>query len=137
MRAKGQILKEKKDSNFVLAIIKGSLIALCTSFIGILIFAFLLKFTNISDKFITPINEVIKGVSIFFGVFIGFKREKKLGLIGGFLIGLIFTILAFISFSLLGGGFNFDLTLLYDTIFGGILGGICGVICVNIKKNYN
>ena len=126
---------ENKQGNLVLAIIKSSLIALCISLISILFFAFLLKFTNISDKFITPVNQVIKGVSIFLGVFLGFRKEKKMGLLGGFLVGLIYTIIAFISFSLLDGGFSFDKTLIYDIIFGSIIGAICGIICVNIKKN--
>ncbi len=122
------------SGNVWLSILKGSLIALSVSLAGILMFAFLLKFTSISDSFITPVNQVIKGLSIFLGVFIGFRKQKKMGLLGGVLTGLFFTVFAFVSFSLLNGGFLFDKILLMDIIFGSIIGGICGIICVNIKK---
>lgn len=133
MRAKN--LEEKKHSGVFLSIVKGSLIALCVSLIGILIFAFCLKFTSLSDKLILPINQVIKGLSIFLGVFFGLKKRKEMGLVSGLLIGFVYTIVAFIVFSILNGAFNFDHTLLNDTVFGTIIGGICGIICVNLKKS--
>lgn len=134
MRSKAKSYDEKRSS-FLLSILKGSLIALCVSLIGILLFAFILRFTSISDKFILPINEVIKGISVFLGTFLGFKREKSKGLLGGTCIGFIFTILAFISFSALNGSFVFDKTFLTDLLFNSIVGAICGIICVNLKKS--
>ncbi len=137
MRLKAKALELKKEPGLFSTVLKGAVFSLCVSLIGVLCFAFLLKFTNISEKLVTPVNEVIKGISIFLGVFLGFKRERKYGLLGGLLIGILFTLFAFLSFSILGGGFSFDLTFLYDLIFGGILGAICGVICVNLKKSSN
>lgn len=133
MKAKSQELNHVENP-FWGGLIKGTLIALCVSLTMILIFAFLLKFTNIPDSAITPINQVIKGASIFLGVFLGLRKIKELGLVTGLLIGLVYTILAFIVFSILSGGFTFNLTLLTDMIFGAVIGAICGIICVNIKK---
>ena len=84
-----------------------------------------------------PVNQVIKGVSVFLGVFLGLKKSKELGLVCGLLIGFIYTIAAFLVFSILSGSFNFDITLLTDIVFGAIIGAICGIICVNIKKSTN
>ncbi len=117
-----------------LAILKGVVAGLCVALVGILIFAFLLRFTSIPDSVISPVNQVIKGVSIFFGVFFGMKKHKNMGLLSGLLIGVLFTITAFLVFSILDGAFVFDKTFLSDIIFGGILGAICGIICVNLKK---
>lgn len=126
----------KSDKNGLLScVLKGVLVGLCVALVGILLFAFVLRFTNISDKIISPVNQVIKGVSIFFGVFIGMKKHKSNGLMSGFLIGLLFTVVAFLVFSLLDGAFVFDRTFLNDIIFGSIIGSICGIICVNLKKN--
>lgn len=125
---------EHKDRSFLLAIIKGSLIALCISLVGILIFAFILKFASISDKAIRPINQIIKGVSVLIGVFVAMRKVDKMGLVGGLLIGLVYTILAFVVFSILDGNFEFNLTLLNDLLFGGIMGAICGIIAVNVKR---
>lgn len=131
-------LKKQKVSNvFAGSVIKGSIIALCISLVLVLIFAFLLKFTNIPEGTIKPVNQVIKGVSVFLGVFLGMKKCKEFGLVSGLLIGIVYTFLAFIVFSILSGGFLFDFTLLTDIVFGAIIGAICGIICVNLKKNNN
>ena len=53
----------------------------------------------------------------------------------GLLIGFVFTIIAFLSFSVLCGVFVFDKTILTDMFFGAIIGGICGIISVNLKKS--
>ncbi len=135
LKLKKREKSEKSGNNFWLNIVKGTLIALSFSLVGILIFAFILKFTNISESVITPINQVIKGVSIFLGVFIALKKQKEIGLVSGLLIGLIYTIFAFLVFSILAGHFVFDISLLIDMAFGSIIGGICGIISVNIKKS--
>ena len=113
------------------------MVAVCISLVLVLLFAFLLKFTNIPESTIKPVNQVIKGLSILMGVFVGLKRKKELGLVSGLLIGLIYTIAAFLVFSCLGGVFAFDLTLLTDLLFGAVMGAICGIICVNLKKSVN
>lgn len=136
-KSKTSSMDTHTKGTLVLSVLKGSLVALCFSLVGILVFAFLLKFTNISDSVINPVNQVIKGLSVFFGVFIGLKKEKEMGLVSGLLIGLIYTMVAFLVFSILDGNFVFDRTLLNDIIFGGIMGAICGIICVNIKKSSN
>ena len=131
---KVKALKSEKNTS-LFCIVKGVLIGLCVALVGILLFAFILRFTSVSDKIIAPVNQVIKGVSIFLGVFVGLKKIKKNGLLFGFLIGLFFTIVAFLVFSLLDGAFNFDRTFVNDLIFGSVIGALCGIICVNLKRN--
>ena len=94
-----------------LSVLRGSVIALASSLLLILVLAFLLKFTSIPDNVISPINQVIKGVSVFLGVFIGLKKSKEMGLLSGLLIGIIYTLIAFFVFSLLAGSFIFDATI--------------------------
>ncbi len=135
----GFLMKREQTVNtqrgwFLKKIIKGSLIALSISLIGICIFAFLLRFLDISTSLIKPINECIKIFSILIGTFIGLKQVKEMGLISGFLIGFIYTILAFVVFSLLNGGFNIDASIINDLLFGGIAGAIAGIVAVNFKK---
>ena len=121
-------------SNFFKALVKSSLLALSISLIAICVFAFCLRFLNISINLIQPINQAIKIISVLVGVFIGFKNVNEMGLITGFLSGLTYTILAFVVFSILNGGFCFDRTLINDILFGGIAGAIAGIISVNFKK---
>ncbi len=130
-------IKSGGNTKLIGLIAKGTLIALCISLTLVLVFAFLLKFTNLPDSTISPINMVIKGISIFIGVFVSLKKSKELGLVSGLIIGLLYTILAFLVFSILSRTFSVDITLLTDIVFGAIIGAICGIICVNIKKSAN
>lgn len=119
------------------AVIKGSLVALSVCLILILVFAFVLKFCAVSDSLIKPINQVIKIVSILFGVFVGLKKSKEMGLMTGLIIGFLFTIIAFLSFSILDGQFDFNISLLNDCLFGSIIGAISGIIAVNFGSGKN
>ncbi len=136
LKAKKSSLK-MSNNNFTIAVIKGVLVSVCVSLVLVLLFAFLLKFTNIPESTIKPVNQVIKGLSILIGVFVGLKRSKELGLVSGLIIGFLYTIVAFLIFACLGGIFAFDLTFLTDILFGAVMGSICGIICVNLKKSTN
>lgn len=124
----------EKKPNLFLTVLKGSLIALSISIVGILIFAFVLRFVSISDNLIQPINQVIKGVSIFIGCLISMKKTRHMGLLTGLLIGVLYNLLAFVVFSILDGSFSLSITILNDLLFGGLIGLICGIIAVNLKR---
>lgn len=126
--------EHSNNSNIFLTTLKGSLIALSISLLGILIFAFILRFVALPDNAILPINQVIKGLSVLLGTILALKKSHQMGLISGLLIGLVYTIISFVTFSILDGNFSFSLSLLNDILFGGIVGGICGIIAVNLKK---
>jgi putative membrane protein (TIGR04086 family) len=117
-----------------LTILKGALISLSISLVGVLVFAFFIKYVAVPTEAIKPINQVIKGISLLAGTFISMKKIKQMGLINGLLIGLAYTLLAFLVFSILDGNFEFDRTLINDTLFGGIIGSICGIISVNFRR---
>ena len=87
-----------------------------------------------SETLIKPINQVIKVLSILIGVLFVTKKDKQKGLVKGLVIGFLYTILAFVVFSILNGQFKFDFTILIDLVFGLLTGAICGVIGVNVKK---
>ncbi len=127
--------KSEENSNLLWTTLKGVFVGLGASFVLILLFAFVLRFTNIPDSIITPVNQVIKGLSIFLGVFLGLRKQKSNGLLKGVLIGFCFVLVAFLVFSVLDGTFVFDKTFYNDIVFGSIIGAICGIICVNLKKN--
>lgn len=137
MKIKAKHLKKEGSPSIAMAVVKGSLVSLCVSLVGILIFAFILKFTNIPESTIAPVNQVVKGLSVFIGVFVALKKSREMGLVSGLLIGFVYTILAFVCFSILSGSFAFDRTFVTDIVFGAVMGAICGIICVNIKKSSN
>lgn len=126
-------LKAKFNSPVLANIFKGAIIAVSITLVLILLFAILIKIANIPDSVITPVNQVIKIVSIFVGCFLTLKKYPQKGLITGASIGAVYTILAFLVFSLLGGTFSINLSFLSDLFFSLIIGGLCGIFAVNKK----
>lgn len=124
-----------KNNSSVFTVLKGAFNALIVSLISILIFAFIIKFVSIGDGLIRPVNQIIKIASILFGCFLAFKKNNEKTLFKGLLIGVIYTILAFVLFSLLNGQFVFNKSLVLDILFGGAVGLISSIICnIFIKK---
>ena len=92
-----QTIKQTK-SKYIFQILKGALLAVIISLIGILFFAFIIKITGLSDGWIMPINQVIKAVSILIGVVLALKKMPERGLIKGLFIGLVTPLLHFLCF---------------------------------------
>lgn len=130
-------VSEQDSPKAWLTVLKGSLVALSISLVSILIFAFFIKYVAVPTNAIKPINQVIKGLSLLIGTFVALKKVDKMGLINGLLIGLAYTVLAFVVFSILDGHFEFTKSLVNDLLFGGLIGGICGVISVNFRRKTN
>ena len=123
----------RNKSEFWLSILKGTIYAITCSLVLILIFALLIRFLNIPDGYIMPINQAIKIISLFFGCFLSLRGKEK-GFIKGIIIGILYSFLSYIIFSFLCGNFSFELTTITDLIFSAFIGGLCGIICVNTKS---
>ena len=134
MKAKNAEINNLKEVSFWGNVIKGSLMALSICLILILVFAFVLRFVAIEDGMIRPVNQIIKTLSILIGTFSSLKKSKEMGLVSGLLIGMLFTIISFVAFSVLDGNFEFGISLVNDCLFGSIIGAISGIIAVNIFK---
>lgn len=126
--------KEDKESNFFITLLKGTLTSLSMCLVLVLIFAFILRFIAIPDSAIKPINQIIKCLSILFGSFMALKKNKQMGLITGLIVGILFTVISFLVFSLLDGHIELSKTLVNDIFFGAVIGAICGIIAVSVGK---
>ncbi|MBQ8615625.1 MAG: TIGR04086 family membrane protein [Clostridia bacterium] len=128
--------KTKFNFSGLLSIIKCVLIGIIATLIGIVIFSVVLKFADLSSIIISYVNDIIKAFSIFIMVMcIKKKGEGKL-LIRAVIAGTIYAILSFVVFSILNGGFVFDLSFVYDLIFAIIVSAIVSVI-INILNRKN
>lgn len=133
MKAKQLTMDEDKKS-FIGQVIKGALSAISLALVLILLFAVLIRFTSLSDQFIKPVNQVIKIVCILFGVKLSLKHDKQKGWLKGLLIGFIFSVIAYLLFSILSMEFSFGLTTIVDIVFSSLIGLIAGVLLVNLQK---
>lgn len=126
-------VKKQSDLSLSLNVLKGAMVAVSFSLVFILAFALVIKFFNVPDVAITPVNQVLKTISIFLGCLFALKNFPNRGLITGGLIGIVYTVIAFLIFSLLGQTFNLNLTLLNDVAFALIVGALSGIFLVNKK----
>lgn len=117
-----------------LQILKGSITSVSITLVLILLFALLIRFVNINEGVIMPVNQFIKIVSIFLGVYSALKFHKEKGWVKGMLIGAIYSVLSFVVFSILSSQLSFSMSTLLDILFSGIIGGLSGVIAVNMKN---
>ena len=125
-------LKDKKQ--VIVSIFSGTLLAIASTLIMILLFALIIRFFNISVGAIFPVNQVIKVVSLFLGIMIVLKKNNQKGFLKGLLLGLLYFVLSTIVFSILQGGFSFKLNNFFDMILTTLIGGIIGIILVNFRK---
>ena len=89
-------LEGTKNKNTFLNYLKGALVALSATLILILLFAVLVRFLNISDSWIFPINQVIKVISLTLGLSIMLKDKEK-GFVKGLILGIIYYLLLYYS----------------------------------------
>ena len=123
-----------KNNNKILLIAKAVFWAVSVSLLGVLLFAVVIKYTNVSEGAIQPVNQIIKVLSILLGCLVVGKKLQNKGWLWGIIIGVLYTIVAFVIFSILDGTFNLTANLFNDILFGGILGLIAGIICITLRK---
>ncbi len=127
--------KIKSVSSNILPILKSVLIGIATTLAGIVIFALVLKFTNINANAVTYVNDIIKGIAIFLMIFALKRKSNSQLFVKSIIAGLIYAVLSFVIFSILNGGFNFNITFLYDLIFAIIVAAVASVILSLFHKN--
>jgi putative membrane protein (TIGR04086 family) len=125
-------MENTEKSGFIFTILKGTLLSVTSTLIGVLIFAGLIKATAMDVSVIKPVNQFIKIIAIFIGCL--FSVKGKMALIKGILIGALATVMTYLVFALFGGGVSFKVAFLIDIVFAVIVGGISSIILVSIKK---
>ncbi len=126
-------LKSINLSGF-LTILKCCLLGIVATLIGVVVFAVVLKFTDLNDTVVSIVNDVIKGISIFLCIFLLNRKIEKGLLVKSAFAGLLYGILTYIIFSILNGGFSFDMSLIVDLIFAVVVAVIASVIISLVKR---
>lgn len=113
-------------------ILRAVVISVISVLTGILIFSFVVKTALLSGEIIKTVNQFIKTISIFLGCFFAIKKDK--GLIKGIIVGVVFTIVVYTLFAIMGSGFSLGGAFFIDLAFCIAIGLISGVIAVNFRK---
>jgi putative membrane protein (TIGR04086 family) len=123
--------KEREENNVFLMILKGVTTTVLVTLSLILLFALVVKVAQLNGSVIKWVNQFLKIISIFIGVF--FSVKGSLGLLKGGLIGVFSTVITFIVFAFMGGSISSS-SVIIDSLFGGLTGAIVGIMAVNRKN---
>lgn len=127
-------VKSNERKNVLISIISGTIVSISVTLVLILLFALIIRFFNINDSWIFPVNQVIKIISMFIGAVVFVKKQGKKGFVKGIILGLTYYLLSYIIFSILQGGFTWTTSNFYDLILTILMGGLIGIIVVNLIK---
>lgn len=119
-----------ESGNNIKKIIKGSIISIIITLVGLVIFASLLTYTSIAESTIPAVTIIITIISILIGSSLCMSTVKKNGIINGVLIGLIYISFIYILSSVIEGNFALNLKsiiMIIGAIIAGAIGGIIGV----------
>ena len=127
------IEKFNKNSN-VFLIIKGYVIALIITIVGLFIYATVLVKTNIQESTINSVIITITGVSILIGSSVCSLKIKKRGILNGIIVGGIYLLSLYVISSFMVGSFSVSVNSLIMSGVAMMLGAIGGIIGVNVGK---
>ena len=126
--------KVKVNFSGLFSLIKCCLLGIVFTLLGTVILAIVLKFVDMSSNIIDYINNAIKGLSIFFMLLCVKRTSTDKFFLRSIITGIIYACLSFVIFSLLNGGFSFDISVISDLLFAVIVAIISSVIINLLSK---
>jgi|GEM_PF-634777 len=127
--------KNKEYRKLLLKPLKGSFVSLVFTLLALLIFALIVKQTNIGDPAISVVNQILKVLGIIFAAYLGSKGIEKRSFLSGGLSGLLYITMCYLLFSLLDGKMgNFGL-FVSDALMSIVIGIIIAVVFSKIYLN--
>ena len=117
----------------ILSILKGLLVAIAITLLGMLLFAALTVFASVPDNLLTVLNQLLKIAAIGLGVRAAVGRGGARGFVTGAVLALIYMILGYAMYVVLDGGVHSVTTMLGEMLLGAAIGGVCGAILANMK----
>lgn len=120
----------------LLDVLKNILISYGLTFVFLLIFAFVITYTDFPSGAVSPVVVVITLLSVMLSGILGGKKASQKGWLTGSISGLVYMLVLY----LIGGMVFKDFTLGANSVLmmiGGVLCGIVGgIIGINNKKSY-
>ncbi len=136
MRLNTKKLDNTKGDSLIktlMTIIKSSITAVIITFLFFIIFAIVMKIGNLDEKIISPINQVIRIISIALGGSIAARASSSRGWLIGAITGIIYMLWAFAISTLFGHTMDFNRIVISDITMSFIVGAIGGIIGINLK----
>lgn len=117
----------------VFAILRGLLATVAVTVLGVVLFALVIKWLNLSDTAVSVMNQALKLIAIFVGTRACVGRGGTNGILKGALVGLLYMMLGIMGYALLSGLSMSSSAYLADLGMGVAAGGLCGIIVANLQ----
>lgn len=117
---------ESNSGGTLRTVVKSAVLSFVLSLVMVLVFALVVKLANVSGTTVGVINQIIKILSAFLGVLFA-VNERNAWLVKGTLGGALFAVLAFVTFSLIGGSFNWG-SLIVDVLLCAVAGAVAALL---------
>jgi len=122
-------MKEKKQHGSFGNLCKGTMWAIVVTLVLILTLAIFVRLGGFGGPVITAIVQIIKVLSIFYGVGIALRAIDKRGWLWGGMLGMMYTIVAFALFGIIGAGTSFvGASFSYELLFASAIGAISAIL---------
>ena len=116
------------------AITRGILHSVILSLVLVFLFALVILLAGLPSGTINPGAQVIKIISIFWGVAVAMRGIDRRGWIFGALVGLLYTVIIFFIFSIISTDFGITSGLLADGLFACVLGAFSAMILKTLRS---
>ena len=123
----------EKKCKFLL-IGKGVILGYLLMFVEILIYSFLLAYTDIPESSIPTCVFIFSLLSVFIASSFVSIKIKENGIKNGGLVGLVYILLVYTIGSLISGNFALTSGVITTIIFNILLGMIGGIVGVNLNS---
>lgn len=117
----------------VMLVSKGSVFAVIITLLFIILFAFVMQLSSLSETIIRPVVQVVRILSIAIGGAYAARKTTNKGWLKGAVTGIGYVILVSVICVISGGQFAFDRILLSDALMALIVGAAGGAIGINIR----
>lgn len=124
-------MQNNEYGNRFFNILKGALLALAISLFLSVLFAAVLKATNLSQKVVYPVAQVIKNLSVLIGVLAVVRGEK--GWLQGVSVAGLSTAFSYLTFSAIGSDFALSWLIFIELLLTILTGALGGALAVNKK----
>lgn len=125
--------EEKSLLQDVVLVLKGSVFAVIITLIFIILFAFVMRLSSLSETIIRPVVQVLRILSIAIGGAYAARQASDKGWLKGAVTGVGYVILVSLIGVISGGQLAFDRILLSDTLMAVVVGAAGGAIGINIR----
>lgn len=121
----------EKNGNGFFTVLKAVAFALAVSVLAVVVFACVLRVKPLSDRAVYFVNQVVKNLAVIVATLLFIRGEK--GWLKGGAVGLLFTLLSYLTFSIVAHTFSLSALAVAELFVGLIAGAGAGAIAVNLR----